>query len=421
MLRMLVVLLTLVGPVSAQDVATVVTGIDAPDGLIVGDDGTLYAAKYTFPPEIGGVFAVDGNGTISTHIANLQGPAGMDFGADGALYVAVYNANTIVRRLPGGAVQTFATGMNGPIGIEFGPDGMLYVANYGSTNIARIDASGRSELYAHVPGLREASSVTFDDAGNLYVVGYSDGRVFKVTPQREVSVFAQSPAGSGFVRYANGFLYLSNAVNHSIERVNAQGVVERFVGDGVAGFRDGPRETARLNSPNGIAISPDQRRLYIIEAGNRAIRVVALDDTFSINQGMAGAWFNPQTSGQGVLFDIEPQSRFAFAAIFTYESAVAAKLGAPEHRWLTLQGNYQGDTAQLQIFLTSGGVFDQPVPTTTVPIGTATVQFQSCQAARMDYRLDQPALSGSIDLQRVIPGSEALCEQLALPTGVRLQ
>lgn len=146
------------------------------------------------------------------------------------------------------------------------------------------------------------------------------------------------------------------------------------------------------------------------------------DDTppppsFAINQGLSGAWFNPATSGQGILFDIEPNTSFLFGAIFTYETATAAKLGAPEHRWLTVQGNYSGNAAQVPIFVTSGGVFDQPITTTTAPIGTATITFDSCTAASIAYVIDDPPLTGTIPLQRVIPGTEALCTQLATPAG----
>ncbi len=157
-----------------------------------------------------------------------------------------------------------------------------------------------------------------------------------------------------------------------------------------------------IHSSPGASIDSNMNARITVEEG----------PSFTINQGLSGAWFNFNTRGQGILFDIEPGSQFIFGAIFTYETAVAAKLGAPEHRWLTLQGNYQGNTAQVPIFVTSGGVFDQPVPTTTVPIGNATVVFESCTSATLGYELDDPPLSGSIALQRVIPGTEALCQQL---------
>ena len=146
---------------------------------------------------------------------------------------------------------------------------------------------------------------------------------------------------------------------------------------------------------------------------NAHITVVpASGPSFAINQGIAGAWFNEQTPGQGILFDVRPSDQLIFGAIFTYESAVAAKLGAPEHRWLTVQGNYSGDTAELPIFLTAGGVFNDPTPTTTAPVGTATIRFQSCSAGTLDFVLTEQGLSGSIPLSRVIPGTESLCETL---------
>ena len=144
---------------------------------------------------------------------------------------------------------------------------------------------------------------------------------------------------------------------------------------------------------------------------------VSKGGAFSINQGISGAWFNPATSGQGVLFDIDPANTFLFGAIFTYEVSDARKLGAPEHRWLTLQGNYQGNQAQIPIFVTSGGIFDQPVATSTVPIGNATVTFDSCTSGTIAYALTDPPLTGTIPIVRVIPGTEVLCQQLLSTAG----
>lgn len=56
----------------------------------------------------------------------------------------------------------------------------------------------------------------------------------------------------------------------------------------------------------------------------------------------------------------------------------AAAFAQPAQRWLTLQGNYAGDTVNLQIFSTSGGVFNTPSSTTTTQVGTAALTFSSC-------------------------------------------
>jgi hypothetical protein len=132
---------------------------------------------------------------------------------------------------------------------------------------------------------------------------------------------------------------------------------------------------------------------------------------FPINQGMAGGWFNLDTAGQGFLFDVEPAGEFMFVAWFTYEEA-SAKVGSADHRWLTAQGNYSGGTADLTLFNTSGGAFDDPAGTTTNEAGTLSITFSDCSNATVSYDLPGDGLQGSFAIQRLIPGTEALCESL---------
>ena len=154
----------------------------------------------------------------------------------------------------------------------------------------------------------------------------------------------------------------------------------------------------------------------INSAMNARITVVAAAPAFTINQGIAGAWFNPATSGQGFLIDIAPVNRLMFVAWFTYQTSpptAAFKLGAPEHRWLTIQGNYAGASAPLGVFQTSGGIFNNGQTTTTTQVGTATLTFSSCTSGTVSYTLTNPPLSGSIPIVRALPGSEALCQSLS--------
>jgi plastocyanin len=154
-------------------------------------------------------------------------------------------------------------------------------------------------------------------------------------------------------------------------------------------------------------------------AMNGRINVVAAAPAFAINQGISGAWFNPATAGQGFLIDIRPSDQFIFIAWFTYEKAAGAvagdspKVGSSEQRWLTAQGNYSGGTANLPIFLTAGGAFNDPRTTTTTQVGTMAVNFTSCTAGSIAFTLTSDSLTGSIPIQRVIPGTESLCQMLA--------
>lgn len=151
-------------------------------------------------------------------------------------------------------------------------------------------------------------------------------------------------------------------------------------------------------------------------AMNARITVQSAPAAFAINQGIAGAWYNPLTNGQGFLIDVEPVNKVMFIGWFTYQTVpatVAGKLGAPEHRWLSIQGNYAGGTAPLTVFQTSGGVFNRNDPTNTTVVGSATLVFTSCTSATVNYTLTNPLLSGSIPIVKLLPGSQALCQSLS--------
>ena len=86
-----------------------------------------------------------------------------------------------------------------------------------------------------------------------------------------------------------------------------------------------------------------------------------------LNAGLDDAWFNPATDGQGFVITVFPEIKQVFLAWFTYDTVRPAEdgvalLGEPGHRWLTAQGPYEGNTANLTIFVTEGGVFQALIP-----------------------------------------------------------
>ncbi len=132
-------------------------------------------------------------------------------------------------------------------------------------------------------------------------------------------------------------------------------------------------------------------------------------EPFQINTGHAGAWFNPETPGQGQLIDVESESKLLFLSWFTFTDAASA---APnEQHWFTAQGNYSGDSADLVVYETLGGRFDDPQEVSTDAVGQATLSFSDCANGQLDYTIDKWDLRGSFPLQRAIPGAENVCEE----------
>ena len=151
---------------------------------------------------------------------------------------------------------------------------------------------------------------------------------------------------------------------------------------------------------------------------NGRINVIAQqvepEPTFEINQGISGSWFFPETSGSGFLIDVRPSDQFMFVAWFTYDFSDADRAeddtGA---RWFTVSGFYEGNTAVLSLFETSGGLFDSSQSVTSVEVGTVTFEFSDCGTGEVTYEFtDGSGLTGNFPIQRAVPGTESLCESL---------
>jgi predicted CXXCH cytochrome family protein len=142
---------------------------------------------------------------------------------------------------------------------------------------------------------------------------------------------------------------------------------------------------------------------------------------FVINPGLNDAWFNPSTAGQGLLLTVFEDAGLVFLAWFTYDverppEDATAILGEPGHRWLTAQGPYQGDTAVLDAYVSSGGVFNSAEPVVPAPTleGTISIQWTGCNSATLSYDL-LSAGQGVVPLQRIAPDNVPLCEALQEP------
>lgn len=75
-----------------------------------------------------------------------------------------------------------------------------------------------------------------------------------------------------------GNLYIADARNNRVRRVDTAGVITTVAGTGEAGFSGdgGPPRRAQLNQPTGLAIGFNDR-LYIADSGNDRVRLITTD------------------------------------------------------------------------------------------------------------------------------------------------
>ncbi len=107
-----------------------------------------------------------------------------------------------------------------------------------------------------------------------------------------------------------------------------------------------------------------------------------------------------------------------FLAWFTYDRErppedVTALLGEPGHRWLTALGPYEGDTALLDVFLSSGIIFDSaepPVTTEQLEGATIEIVWTDCKTGLVKYNIPTLGLMGEIPIERIVEDKVAACE-----------
>jgi len=138
---------------------------------------------------------------------------------------------------------------------------------------------------------------------------------------------------------------------------------------------------------------------------------------FLINTGLNDAWSNPVTDGQGFFITVFPNLNAISLAWFTYDTEqppidATANLGSPGHRWLTAFGLINGNRSDMDITITTGGLFDDPTEVNRAPDGTISLEFSSCKRGTAAYDIPSIDATGVVPIQRVAGDNIKLCEAL---------
>jgi len=221
--------------------------------LVIATDGDT---SRPFPYEIGKKLA-----------SNLHPVANPALDPEGNVY-ATYSGRrgqktpvSIYKITPKGAVTPFVTDIMNATGLAFSLTGDLFVSSRNEGNVYRVDPAGRTELY--IEGMGIATGIALDHDGNLYV-GDRSGSIFKISPSKEIFVFATLEPSIAAYHLAFGFdeyLYVSGPTTSSFDciyRVSPSGEVDRFF--------------TGLGRPQGLAFDIDGN-LYAVASyrGRRGI------------------------------------------------------------------------------------------------------------------------------------------------------
>lgn len=123
--------------------------------------------------------------------------------------------------------------------------------------------------------------------------------------------------------------------------------------------------------------------------------------------GHTGAWHDESKPGQGLILEAMPNQNQLIATWFTYDFAEMLGNGRQSPMWLAAIGPMTGNTATLNVILTTGGRIDQAGGITNTPVGTLRLTSTSCTAMEATYELEVAGQrrTGVIPLSRITAGT----------------
>jgi sugar lactone lactonase YvrE len=217
------------------------------------------------------LYKITSNYSIKPFVTSLINPSGLALDAAGNLFVSCRNDGTIHRVTPEGRTEQWIEGMGIATGIAFDREESLYVGDRSGT-IFKISPSREVFVFATLEPSLAAYHLAFHPSGDLYVTGpttSSYDRVYRITTGGDVSVFYRGlgrPQGLAFDRDANLYVAASYGGRRGIARVSADGQAEVILsGSGLVGL---------ALQPSGRAILTTNGALYTLDWDIRGLALV---------------------------------------------------------------------------------------------------------------------------------------------------
>jgi sugar lactone lactonase YvrE len=210
----------------------------------------------------------EGDGGLATS-AKLWAPQGVVADSEGNLFFSD-TQNHVVRKveLNSGKISTV---------VGMGPDKPGYLGDGGSATIAKL----------YMPrdlAIDQSGNLFIADTGNNVVRKVSNGIITTIagtglqgyTGDGGTALSASLSNNQGVAIDNQGILYVADTGNNVIRRVDTDGIITTYAGNGTYGYSGdgGPATSAQLKDPMDVAVDAEGN-LYIADTNNSAIRFVA--------------------------------------------------------------------------------------------------------------------------------------------------
>lgn len=242
------------------------------DGITVAVNGDIYYSSG-FGTAFNKIYRITPEGEFSVYKSNISNPVGIISDSLLNLYVPNYQGNSVRKIDTAGVVTIIASGLNGPAGIVINKQKEIFISEYGAggsgtgNRIMKINTDGSLETFVTNSGFSGLIGLTIDEEGNLYTTSWNKGNVYKVTPEKEISLLASIGGNVNQISYSNGYVLVPSPALEKIYRVDMEGNIEVIAGSGKTGNKGGPSVEAQFNRANGITPSATGDTLYFNDNG----------------------------------------------------------------------------------------------------------------------------------------------------------
>jgi serine/threonine-protein kinase len=273
-------------------------------------------------------------GRLDSSIVSFNGPTGVAVDAAGNVYVADRDNNLVRMISPSGMVITLVDGtmvgeypssihpsnpddyFKGASGIAVDVSGNVYWTDWIEENISYLSpnnwdypvvfpaagsitccsVTGSANGTGYNASFNNPAGVAVDASGNIYVADAGNNLIRKITfslaPLNYEDGVVTTLAGSGAHGSDNGDstlasfnnptgvavdkagnVYVADAGNNMIRKIDPSGAVSALAGSGQPGAANGIGALATFNHPTGVAVDASGN-VYVADAGNNLIRKI---------------------------------------------------------------------------------------------------------------------------------------------------
>jgi sugar lactone lactonase YvrE len=210
------------------------------------------------------VYKIDSAGSITPFLTDLMNATGLALNRDGVLHVSSRYDGVVYQATASGVMSVYVEGMGVATGIAFDPDDNLYVGDRSGT-IFKISPERQIYVFATVEASISAYHLCFGPEGYLYLTGpttSSFDAVHRISPAGDVEVFYRGlgrPQGMTFD--ANGNLFVAASLS------GRKGVIKVTPEREASLYLSGPNIVGLALSPKGDMIITTTGAVYKVHTG----------------------------------------------------------------------------------------------------------------------------------------------------------